>query len=54
MVKEWRENSIRSHSNMKLNWSNFLSNCGFEQYKIEKEEEETYLLFIKPIEMKKE
>lgn len=39
---------------MKLNWSNFLSNCGFEQYKIEKEEEKTYLLFIKPIEMKKE
>lgn len=34
---------------MNLGWSTFLSKCGFEQYKIEKEANKTYLLFIKPL-----
>nr|WP_239585873.1 GNAT family N-acetyltransferase [Bacillus mesophilus] len=31
-------------------WISFLSSCQFEQYKLEKEDELTYLLFVKPIE----
>ncbi|WP_456275641.1 GNAT family N-acetyltransferase [Bacillus sp. AK128] len=31
-------------------WIKFLSSCGFEQYKIEKDHDRMYLLFIKPIE----
>jgi GNAT superfamily N-acetyltransferase len=32
------------------NWIRFLSCCGFEQFKLEKDEEKTYLLFVKPLE----
>jgi GNAT superfamily N-acetyltransferase len=35
---------------MQQGWSTFLSKCGFEQYKLEKEEGHTYLLFVKPLE----
>jgi hypothetical protein len=35
---------------MQNGWSEFLSKCSFEQYKIEKENEITYLLFVKPLE----
>ncbi len=31
-------------------WISFLSSCGFEQYKLEKEKNNTYLLFVKPLE----
>lgn len=31
-------------------WVQFLSTCGFEQYKIEKENDRMYLMLVKPIE----
>jgi GNAT superfamily N-acetyltransferase len=31
-------------------WISFLSSCGFEQFKLEKDGEKTYLLFVKPLE----
>jgi GNAT superfamily N-acetyltransferase len=31
-------------------WIEFLSSCQFEQYKIEEEKNQAYLLFVKPIE----
>ncbi|MBM6618609.1 GNAT family N-acetyltransferase [Bacillus suaedaesalsae] len=35
---------------MQHGWISFLTSCGFEQYKIEKEYDKTYLLCIKPLE----
>lgn len=35
-------------------WLSFLSSSGFEQYKIEKVESKTYLLFVKPLETKQD
>ncbi|WLR53634.1 GNAT family N-acetyltransferase [Mesobacillus subterraneus] len=31
-------------------WSNFLSDCGFEQYKTEENKGETYLIMVRPLE----
>ncbi|MBT2694741.1 GNAT family N-acetyltransferase [Bacillus sp. ISL-55] len=31
-------------------WSNFLADCGFEQFKTEENEGETYLIMVRPLE----
>jgi GNAT superfamily N-acetyltransferase len=31
-------------------WSNFLTDCGFEQFKTEEEEGETFLIMVRPLE----
>ncbi|MFZ3588099.1 GNAT family N-acetyltransferase [Bacillus sp. DJP31] len=38
--------AVSIHQNI---WISFLASCGFEQYKIEKEDGKTFLLFVKPL-----
>jgi GNAT superfamily N-acetyltransferase len=54
LLEEWAENGHKvayaAIPIMQHGWSAFLSMGGFEQYKIEKDKEHTYLLFVKPLE----